>query len=70
MRREIKAVSYECDGCGKIQLVDADVDEVIGIVGSVIEHTDGGGWGGDWFACSRKCIKKAVEVAIDGRNDE
>lgn len=68
MKREV--VVNECDGCGKFQLV-TDEMEALGLEGTVIETTKfSGGIGGDWHACSRKCVAKAITTVLDRRDDE
>lgn len=48
-----------CDGCERIQYHEV-VDDVIGYAGTVMHSTDYGGTGGDWFACSKRCVSRAV----------
>lgn len=48
-----------CDGCGRTQYLEV-VDDVIGYSGTVAHHTENGGVGGDWFACGKRCVGKAV----------
>lgn len=60
----IEVEEYTCDGCGSQTLADTGVDGLPpGFHGNVIRISNGGGDGGDWYACSRKCIVKAVERA-------
>lgn len=64
-QREVKAVEFTCDGCGRIELVVDDF-EILGLTGTVCEQTETGGSGTiPWFACKRSCVAKAVANAID-----
>jgi hypothetical protein len=65
----VKVYEAKCDGCGKCQYSHVKDDIVTGIVGRASEHTEtAGGWGGDWFACSRECILKAILAILDRRD--
>jgi len=55
---------HTCDGCGKEVFLVND-EPVPGISGEAFEITGAGGWGGRWWACSRKCVKAAVLTALD-----
>jgi hypothetical protein len=69
MKELVEAHRYTCDGCGQIQYVELDEDEVMGLTGDVIETTNtAGGLGGDWYACSRKCLLKAITNVLDRRD--
>jgi hypothetical protein len=69
LKRKVKVDEYTCDGCGKVQLVDNHF-ELLGIIGTAIEHNHtGGGWGGDWFACSRECVAAAVINRLERGDD-
>lgn len=54
-----------CDGCGKEVVGHNDFEPIRGLVGSVAEHTDTGGWGAKFYACSRRCAGKAMANALD-----
>jgi len=57
---------YTCDNpdCEKEVLTDTPEDIIGWYFGSVIHHHLTGGDGGDWVACSKKCIQKAVLEVI------
>lgn len=59
---------YTCDGCGKSSIATESEDQPNGIQGNVFETTDFGGDGGDFWACSRKCVRSAVFSVLDGAN--
>lgn len=65
---EVQAVEYTCDSCSKSTIV-LPHDDVEGLGGEVFEVTRGGGRGVEWWACSRKCVSKAVANALDKRDD-
>lgn len=65
MMTTVTATRYTCDGCGKVILVEDELDDFIGLKGSVFEATDTTGGNADWFACARKCVGKAVATALD-----
>lgn len=56
---------YVCDGCGKSTIVVEGEDQPLGIEGTVAEHHPGGGNGGGFWACSRKCVRKAIITVLD-----
>jgi hypothetical protein len=56
---------YTCDGCGKSSIATESEDPPKGITGNVFEVTDFGGDGGDFWACSRKCLRAAVFTTLD-----
>lgn len=64
MKMEVQAIEYTCDGCAK-STVAKDEDEVLGLSGDVFEVTKYGGNGAEWWACSRKCIAKAIINVLD-----
>lgn len=69
MKQLIEVLRYTCDACGKVVYVELDEPEVMGLIGDVMETTDtAGGLGGDWFACSRKCVAKAILTVLDRRD--
>lgn len=64
-RQEIKVMEFTCDGCGKEVWVPLhDGPPVPWFNGTVIWHHGGGGSGGEWDACSEKCIKKAILAVV------
>lgn len=69
-RETVELERIGCDGCGKaIHLEAADMMPVGWYVGDVLWHHGGGGDGGDWYACSPKCIRRAVICAAEGRTE-
>lgn len=64
--KKISAFEFKCDNpkCEKTQRLDLEED-FIGLRGDVVEATNSGGSGAEWFACSRKCVGPAVAAAID-----
>ena len=66
MKQLIEVHQYTCDACGQIVFVRPDEDEVLGLYGDVTETTKlHGPIGGDWYACSRKCLLKAITNVLD-----
>lgn len=62
---EVTVTQNTCDGCGSVQYGELG-NGVHGIKGKAYEHTpSGGGNGGEWFACQRKCINDAVRNVLD-----
>jgi len=62
----VDAMKFECDGCGRTFLVDIEVGgPPHGYHGEVSMVDESGGWGGEWFACQRGCIKRAVLAAVE-----
>ena len=62
----VDAQRFMCDGCGRMFLVDVELDgPPDGYHGEVSRVDVSGAWGGSWFACSRKCIRSAVLTAVD-----
>lgn len=61
---------YSCDNpkC-RVEKIDDGADGVLGICGTVIEHTIRGGDGGEFFACSRKCVNAAIVHVISFGED-
>jgi len=69
VKQLIEVHRYTCDACGKVVYVELDEDEVMGLYGDVSETTEtAGGLGGDWYACSRKCVAKAIANVLDRRD--
>ena len=62
--QEIKVEQWVCDGCGKTFHGEPGLD-FFGLTGTVGEYATWGGNGGDWFACKRACIKKAITTVLD-----
>lgn len=60
-----KVSAWACDGCGKIEIPGTDEDPPPGLSGNVMEVHLGGGSGGEWYACSRRCIRKAIVSVLD-----
>lgn len=65
--KKIEAYEYTCDGCGSIQLIVEDY-EYQGYRGSVQWDHATGGNSGDWAACSKKCITKAITSVLEARD--
>jgi hypothetical protein len=56
---------YTCDGCTQV-IHFSDTDEVIGLQGNVTEVTISFGMGtSEWYACSRKCVAKAITNVLN-----
>jgi hypothetical protein len=62
--KEVKVNQWVCDGCGKTFHGEPGLN-FLGIQGNVNEHGPTGGWGGEWFACKRACIRKAIITVLD-----
>lgn len=56
---------YECDGCGATVIATDSETPPKGLHGEVFEDTGISGNGGKFWACSRKCLRKAVITAIE-----
>lgn len=56
---------YVCDGCGGSLIATDSEDPPKGIHGEAFEDTGSSGSGGKFWACSRKCLRKAVIAAIE-----
>jgi hypothetical protein len=68
MKELVEVHKFTCDACGVVQYVGAD-EEILGLQGDVMEvTTTHGGMGGDWYACSRKCVAKAITNVLDRRD--
>lgn len=65
MRMEIEAEEYTCDGCGKVAIVPKDAEPPLGLGGNVYEVHNAGGDSAEWWACSRKCVAKAIANALN-----
>lgn len=64
VKETVNVDKYTCDACGKVVFAHT-VDDLLGIVGEAFEYTSSSGGGADWYACSRKCVGKAVATALD-----
>jgi hypothetical protein len=64
--RTIEVREYTCDGCNAVQLVP-EVEAPKGITGSVFEEDSWGGRSAEFFACSRKCLKAAIETTLENK---
>lgn len=65
MKREVTLTEFLCDGCGKVRMGGPDGDLAYGYHGEVT-HIDGaGGLGGAFYACSERCIRKAVARGLE-----
>lgn len=65
MKRVTQAIEWTCDGCGSTEIT-IDDEPALGLYGEVIETTKTyGGVGGEWFACKRSCVAKAVIAVIE-----
>jgi hypothetical protein len=69
--QKVKADRYSCDNpkCAVVRLGE-DPTDVVGIRGQVFETSPGGGYGRDFWACSRGCLLAAITWALDSRDDE
>lgn len=66
---EITAKRWTCDGCAKSVKTEAD-EKPEGFHGKVELATKKGETGGEFYACKRGCIQKAVRSVVgDGQND-
>lgn len=64
MRQTAEMIKHTCDGCSRTRVTDAD-DEPNGFHGAVRQVTDLGGTGTvEYYACSTRCIGKAVTNAL------
>ena len=64
MKSLVTIDEFTCDGCGKVVWQDTQVDGLPdGYHGNVLRVGPQGGDGGEWFACSKKCVTRAVENA-------
>ena len=61
MKETVKADRYTCDGCGDVDLVEPGEELPGGYHGSHMHIHGTGGDGGQWFACSRKCLLNAID---------
>lgn len=63
--KKVEVLVTECDGCGKQFIQDVEpIEPILGFYGDVMQHYGSGGHGASWFACSERCIKKAVVNAL------
>lgn len=72
MKSKIETVEYVCDGCRKSKVV-REVDGLPkGIHGTASEQHEGGGCteSAEFYACSTRCIGKAVQNAIEAASKE
>lgn len=64
--KDVKAVEWTCDGCGRTVLMQEHEGIPDGFHGTV---TETGSWGGGpsatWWACKATHIAKAVTSALD-----
>lgn len=67
-KREIKVHEYTCDGCGKVVL-QRHSDEIMGVSGNVVEISEYGSHGGEWYACKRACVRNAIFNVLDGHDN-
>lgn len=57
---------FECDGCGMMRHTDPASGELpYGFHGNVSLVDSHGADGGDWYACGRGCVQRAVLAAAD-----
>jgi hypothetical protein len=61
--KDVKAVEYTCDNCGKSEVALAR-DEVNGYSGTVTAVFSGGGSTAKFFACSTDCLVPAIQAAL------
>lgn len=67
MKKKLEVYQYSCDACNKEVLVPTDdgVVDVYGYHGHVMHVHYSGGDTADWFACSKKCIAKAIINSLE-----
>lgn len=65
MKREVQLLEYVCDGCGRSRFGDPEDDLPLGFHGDVFWVHGAGAAGGSWFACTERCIRKAVKRALE-----
>jgi hypothetical protein len=69
MKDTIKVVAFVCDGCRKRKIVESPED-AYGYHGWVAHVWEDGGSGDvEFYACSTRCIGKAVQNAIKSGNE-
>lgn len=69
--RKVEVQSWVCDGCSKETLtMTHDGPPIPWYQGNVLWHHGGGGCGGDWDACSKKCIRNAVIFAAETSDND
>lgn len=67
---EITAKRWTCDGCGSSVKTESD-EKPEGFHGAAEFVTRKGEQGGEWYACKRGCIQKAVRSVVgDGAQTE
>lgn len=71
MKRKQTVEIHSCDNpkC-RTEQVDDGINGALGIHGVVTEHTNNGGYGGEFFACSRKCVNAAIVHVVNGDRDK
>jgi hypothetical protein len=67
MKEHVNATRYFCGGCGKMTLVDEEIDgKPPGYHGTVHEvQTLGQSGEQDWYAHAAKCIRPAILSAVE-----
>jgi hypothetical protein len=41
----------------------------MGVSGNVVEISEYGGHGGEWYACKRACVRNAIFNVLDGHDN-
>jgi hypothetical protein len=65
VKASVKLDRYTCDGCGKEYVVEPNDEPPHGYHGRHTHITPWGGDGGEWFACGKSCIVKAIDASED-----
>lgn len=71
MKSKIDTVEYVCDGCHKSKVVREADGQPVGIHGTASKrHEHGSTETVEFYACSTRCIGKAVQNAIEAHKEE
>lgn len=68
MKTRVELDQHTCDGCGKVYLAVPGDELPHGYHGHHIHVSPWGGDGGEWFACGKTCIVKAIGASEDRAN--
>jgi hypothetical protein len=70
MKDSINVTAFVCDGCRKRKIVES-AEDAHGYHGDVAHVHEGGGTGRvEFYACSNRCIGKAVQNAIAASEED
>lgn len=66
MKLTVQMVEYRCNGCGKPKVVNEEIDgPPNGFHGTVAQITEYGGSGGvEFYACTSRCVNRAIQNAV------